>query len=136
MTDTMDKEARSRTMAKVKSKNTGPEMAVRRLLHRAGHRYRLHRPDLPGKPDLVFPKHRLALFIHGCFWHRHGCKRSTTPKSNAEYWAEKFRRNKERDHENREALEGLGWKHRVIWECEAQTGAKRISEEMLNLESS
>ena len=130
MTDTMDKEARSRTMAKVKSKNTGPEMAVRRLLHRAGHRYRLHRSDLPGKPDLVFPKHRLALFVHGCFWHRHGCKRSTTPKSNAEYWAEKFRRNKERDQKNRQALERLGWRHRVIWECEAQTGAERISEEL------
>lgn len=130
MTDSVDKLTRSKIMAKVKSKGTSPEMAVRRTLHRAGHRFRLHRADLPGNPDLLFSRQRIALFVHGCFWHWHGCKRSRMPSSNVEYWNAKIERNVNRDYQTRRELERLGWKWRVIWECDILTGVERISTEL------
>ena len=130
MPDNVTRTARSRIMAKVKSKDTGPELEVRRRLHRAGYRFRLHRADLPGSPDLLLPRFRVALFVHGCFWHWHGCKRSRMPKSNVEYWTAKIERNATRDRKTRGALERLGWKHRVIWECEVSAGVERLCDEL------
>jgi DNA mismatch endonuclease (patch repair protein) len=112
---------RSANMRAVRSKNTKPEMIVRRLVHRLGYRFRLHRRDLPGNPDLAFPGRRKVIFVHGCFWHRHnGCKRATLPQSNGAFWGEKLRRNVERDAEQLEALTERGWKPLVIWECQTQ----------------
>lgn len=110
---------RRRTMKAVKSRDTKPEMVVRRLVHRAGYRYRLHRPDLPGKPDLTFPRLKKIIFVHGCFWHKHDCKRGARePKENAEYWRRKVGRNKERDARQQEELRTMGWDVLVIWECQ------------------
>ncbi|MGH9513529.1 MAG: very short patch repair endonuclease [Terriglobales bacterium] len=109
---------RSEMMAAVRSKNTQPELLVRRLLHASGYRYRLHRSDLPGKPDLVLPSRRKIIFVHGCFWHHHGCVFSHIPKTNAHYWAPKLKRNQARDHEHIRALSAMGWKCLVLWECE------------------
>lgn len=109
-------------MRAVRSKNTSPEKRVRSVAHRLGLRFRLHRSDLPGSPDLVFPGKRTSLFVHGCFWHRHkNCARATTPKTNTEYWGRKFRDNMERDRRNRRELEENGWRVLVIWECETKT---------------
>jgi DNA mismatch endonuclease, patch repair protein len=120
-TDTVDPRKRSEIMAAVRQRDTTPELRVRSTLHRAGYRFRLHRRDLPGSPDVVLPKHRLVVFVHGCFWHRHpGCKKATTPKANAEFWAAKFRRNVERDAEAVAGLEVLGWRVLTIWECETR----------------
>lgn len=106
-------------MRNVKGKDTKPEMALRRMLHRSGYRYRLHRGDLPGKPDLVFPSRRKIILVHGCFWHRHsGCKKASIPKSNTEFWTAKFKRNLVRDAEVSEALAAQGWKVLVVWQCE------------------
>ena len=117
-------EQRSRTMRAVRSRDTGPEMIVRRFLHAAGLRYRLHDRRLPGVPDLVFPSRRIALFVHGCFWHRHpGCAAARLPKSRLEFWEPKLAGNVERDKRNRAALEAAGWKVLVIWECETRDGA-------------
>lgn len=108
-------------MARVRGKNTKPELAVRRWLHAAGFRFRLHRADLPGTPDIVLPRMRLALFVHGCFWHRHpGCKRATTPKSRRDFWETKLTGNVERDRRNDGELRTLGWAVAVIWECETR----------------
>ena len=122
MADHVDKATRSAIMSKVRSKNTGPEIAVRKALHRAGYRFRVHRSDLPGKPDLVFPRYHVALFVHGCFWHRHGCKRATMPASNVEHWVEKFRRTTERDRLAFQKLERSGWTTAIIWECKMEAG--------------
>lgn len=117
--DPFDKTKRSAVMRRVKGKDTRPEMQVRRLLHAAGYRYRLHRRDLPGTPDLAFPGRRKAIFVHGCFWHGHDCRRGARqPKTNAEYWRAKIARNRERDAQNRAALAGLGWGSLTVWECE------------------
>ncbi|MGQ0589831.1 MAG: very short patch repair endonuclease [Sphingosinicella sp.] len=116
--DTRSREQRSRIMASVGTKDTGPELAVRKLLHRLGYRYRLHRKDLPGRPDIVFPGRRLALFVHGCFWHGHDCPKGRLPKSRPEYWAPKIARNLERDAENRRDLGALGWRSATLWQCE------------------
>ena len=105
-------------MQAVKSKNTGPELAVRRLAHRMGYRFRLHRKDLPGKPDLVFSSRRKVIFVHGCFWHAHGCKCARVPKSNVDYWKPKLERNQERDSMQQYRLHERGWEVLVIWECE------------------
>jgi DNA mismatch endonuclease (patch repair protein) len=108
-------------MGKVKCSDTKPELAVRRLLHALGFRYRLHRRDLPGRPDIVLPKYRTALFIHGCFWHRHlGCRGTTTPKTRAEFWNSKFEANVARDQKAELALAAAGWKVAVVWECETK----------------
>lgn len=109
-------------MAAIKGKDTGPEMLVRRMLHRGGYRYRLHRRDLPGRPDIVFPGRRAVVFVHGCFWHQHKAKecRARPPKSNLDYWLPKLQRNVERDAKNMEALAAAGWRVLVVWECEVR----------------
>jgi DNA mismatch endonuclease (patch repair protein) len=110
---------RSKTMRAVKSKNTKPELKVRRLVHAMGYRFRLHRKDLPGSPDLVFARRRAVIFVHGCFWHGHTCKRGARqPKDNAEYWQTKITRNKDRDLRVKGELEAVGWRCLVLWECE------------------
>lgn len=118
---------RSENMRRIRGKDTKPEMTLRRLVHGLGYRYRLHRANLPGKPDLVFPARRKVIFVHGCFWHSHGCKLSHCPKSNLEYWGPKLERNKARDEESRAALEGAGWGVLVVWECELHEPAKLIT---------
>jgi len=110
---------RSRIMRAVKSKDTKPERLVRSLLHQRGYRYRLHRADLPGRPDLAFPARKKVVFVNGCYWHGHDCRRGARqPKANAEYWREKISRNRERDAANMDALNRLGWSAIVVWECE------------------
>ena len=115
--DTVDKETRSRIMASVGQKNTGPETSLRVALHRAGLRYRLHDRRLPGTPDLVFPKYRAVIFVHGCYWHSHGCYKSTVPKTRQAFWVKKFKANKERDERKLRQLHELGWRVMVVWEC-------------------
>lgn len=106
-------------MAQVKGRDTRPEKVVRSLLHSMGYRFRLQKKDLPGKPDIVLPRFRTAVFVHGCFWHRHpGCKRASMPAVNAEYWRRKFERNMARDAANKAALEKQAWRVLVVWECE------------------
>ncbi|RVA06534.1 very short patch repair endonuclease [Mesorhizobium sp. M7A.F.Ca.US.001.02.1.1] len=110
---------RSAMMGRIKGKDTKPEMAVRKLAHAMGYRFRLHRRDLPGKPDLVFPSRNTVIFVHGCFWHRHeGCKCCYSPKSNVEFWQGKFNHNIARDERVLGELQDLGWKVAVVWECE------------------
>src|SRR5262245_38638615 len=112
---------RSALMARVRGKNTRPEIIVRRALYAMGERFRLHRADLPGRPDIVLPRHHLVIFVHGCFWHRHpGCRLSSTPKIRADFWSKKFAANVERDGRNRTALENAGWRTATIWECETR----------------
>lgn len=119
--DIVSRERRSAMMAAIASRNTMPELAVRRAAHRLGLRFRLHRRDLPGSPDLVFPGRRTALFVHGCYWHRHnGCKYAYTPKSNVEFWLNKLQTNVARDIRTKQELEDGGWNVVVIWECETK----------------
>ncbi|MES2340684.1 MAG: DNA mismatch endonuclease Vsr [Pseudomonadota bacterium] len=119
MTDVYGPEKRSAVMRAVKGKGTTPEMKVRRALTALGARYRLHRKDLPGKPDIVLPGRRLAIFVHGCFWHGHDCARGArVPKANRDYWVAKVARNRARDTASRDALLALGWRVETIWECE------------------
>jgi len=114
-----DPETRSRTMRAIKGKDTTPELTVRRLVHAMGYRYRLHRNDLPGKPDLVFSRLRKIVFVHGCFWHGHDCARGARmPKANATYWQSKISRNSLRDAAHIAALQSAGWQTAVVWECE------------------
>jgi len=127
--DTVTAEKRSAIMRTVKAENTKPEIAVRKLAHRLGYRFRLHRKDLPGKPDLVFPKYKTALFVHGCFWHWHGCKRSRMPATNTEYWEQKINKNMKRDQRVRRQLRKIGWRTLVVWECqigESEKIARRL----------
>lgn len=121
MADTVSSETRSRNMAAVKSKGTTPEMRVRRLIHGLGYRYRLHRRDLPGNPDIVFgPRHKV-IFVHGCFWHRHRCRKGRSmPTSNVNFWRKKLEGNKRRDANIRRKLRRVGWSVLVIWECETK----------------
>ncbi len=117
--DIYTREKRSEVMSKVRGKNTTPERKVRSLLHSLGYRFRLHRKDLPGKPDIVLPKYKAVIFVHGCFWHGHTCsKGEKLPKSNADFWGKKIHDNISRDKKNIEALEALGWKVFVVWECQ------------------
>ena len=121
MTDIVDRRRRSEMMAGIRGRDSAPERAVRRIAHRMGLRFRLYRKDLPGRPDLVFPKHRLAVFVHGCFWHRHeGCRYASTPKSRIAFWTEKFAANVARDARQEAALRALGWRAVVIWGCETR----------------
>ena len=114
-------EQRSRNMSAIKSKNTKPEIAVRKLLHSMGYRFRLHRKDLPGSPDIVLPKYKKAIFVHGCFWHRHeNCKYASTPNTRKEFWEKKFQANVKRDLEIQEKIKNLGWQSVIIWECETK----------------
>lgn len=111
-------------MQSVKTKNTGPERLVRRLLYAAGYRYRLHVARLPGKPDLVFPGRRKVIFIHGCFWHSHGCSKGRPPKSKLDYWGPKLEANRARDAAQRKRLEEEGWSVLTVWQCETRNVAK------------
>lgn len=118
MADRFTPEERSRIMAKVKGRDTKPEILVRRILHRLGYRFRLYRKDLPGKPDIVLPRHRKIIFVHGCFWHGHDCKRGARPETNADFWNAKIKGNMERDARNTEELKRLGWDVLTLWVCE------------------
>ena len=121
MTDIFDRKKRSEIMSRVRGRDTEPEMIVRKIAHGLGFRFRLHRRDLPGSPDLVFPKHRAVIMVHGCFWHRHpGCKYASSPKTRVRFWEDKFEGNVVRDRRNEGALEELGWRVMVIWECETR----------------
>ena len=111
--------SRSKNMSAIKSKNTKPEVEVRKLLHSMGFRFRLHKKDLPGSPDIVLPKYKTVIFVHGCFWHRHqNCKYASNPKTRVDFWNKKFNDNIERDNKNQEKLKSLGWESKIIWECE------------------
>jgi DNA mismatch endonuclease (patch repair protein) len=124
--DVVDQATRSRMMSGIRGRDTKPELIVRSFLHRAGLRFRLH-AKLPGKPDLVLAKHRTAVFVHGCFWHRHeGCRFATTPKTSAAFWRDKFAANVRRDTRVQQQLEELGWRVLVIWEC--QQGERELGE--------
>ncbi len=124
---------RSYNMSRIRDKNTRPEEVVRKLLWSHGYRYRLHRKDLPGKPDIVFPGRKKALFIHGCFWHRHDCRYFKWPKSNAEFWEKKISENVTRDNRNFDLLAQTGWRHLIVWECE--TKAKCLDDVLYKIES-
>lgn len=125
MADVVDKSTRSRMMSGIRGKNTKPERVIRSVLHSAGLRYRVHVSELPGKPDLVFPKYKAVIMVHGCFWHRHsGCWWSTTPSSNIEFWTAKFTQNVQRDTQNILDLRKLGWRIAVVWECSLRLSPK------------
>ena len=125
MTDFLSPAERSERMSRIRDKDTQPELALRKVLHRLGLRYRLHGAGLPGKPDLVFPRYKTVVFVHGCFWHRHaGCKIASTPKSNMSFWLEKFEKNIARDARVAAQLEAKGWKVLVVWECELASKEK------------
>jgi DNA mismatch endonuclease, patch repair protein len=132
--DRLSKQHRSWNMSRIRGRDTKPEMAVRSLLHRMGFRFRLHVEDLPGRPDILLPKHQAAVFVHGCFWHRHkGCRFAYLPKSRTAFWTQKFKENVERDRNTHAALSRLGWNVIVVWECELrdeETLAERLESEL------
>jgi DNA mismatch endonuclease (patch repair protein) len=131
MADTLSKAERSERMSRIRGKDTKPELALRSAMHRLGFRFRLHGASLPGRPDLVFPIYRTAVFVHGCFWHRHqGCKVATVPKSNTPFWTAKFSRTVERDGRTAKALEDMGWRVVTVWECDLRSkeNAERTAE--------
>lgn len=134
MADRISETHRSWNMSRIRGRDTSPEIAVRSLLHQLGYRFRLHRRNLPGTPDIVLPKYKAVVLVHGCFWHRHeGCHYAYTPKSRIEFWQEKFRRNVERDRRQLEALRELGWKVITVWECELREPdkvAQRLTREL------
>ena len=133
MTDSLTAERRSWNMSRIRSRDTGPERALRSMLHRAGFRFRLHDHSLPGTPDIVMKKHRAAILVHGCYWHRHdGCKNTTTPSTRTEFWQAKFDANVARDQRNLKALTGLGWKHIVVWECDLKKRPDRVMADIKN----
>jgi DNA mismatch endonuclease (patch repair protein) len=122
MTDIVSRAKRSEMMSRIRNRDTRPELAVRSLLHRMGYRFRLHRRDLPGRPDMILPKRQIAIFVHGCFWHRHrGCKLAHMPKTQKRFWRKKFESNVKRDRRVKRELRKLGWQVVVVWECEAGT---------------
>lgn len=129
MIDIVDPATRSRMMAAIKGKDTRPEVALRKALHALGLRFRLHNKRLPGRPDIVLPKWKTAIFVHGCFWHRHpGCRYATSPATRAEFWTEKFAANVARDQRVQDALSGSGWRVRLVWECELRSnGAAEVA---------
>jgi DNA mismatch endonuclease (patch repair protein) len=121
--DSLTPQQRSSRMAAIRQKNTAPEVRLRRLLHAAGYRFRLHRRDLPGTPDIVFPARCKAIFVNGCFWHGHDCRAGRAPATNQAYWSEKITSNKRRDRLKTSALEDLGWQVLIVWECELKVSA-------------
>lgn len=130
--DTLSPEKRSEVMSHIRSKDTKPEMVVRRHLHALGFRFRLHSHKLPGHPDIVLPKWHTVVFVNGCFWHRHkGCKTATMPKSNVEFWQAKFDRNVARDKKEHAALEAAGWHVIVLWECEVKKRLETLPREIM-----
>ena len=130
MSDSLSSEVRSRIMSAIRSRNTRPELYVRKRLWSEGFRYRLHVRDLPGTPDLVLPKYRLIIFVHGCFWHQHGCPGTKRPSSNTEYWNLKLDRNVARDALHRSRLEELGWTVATLWECDLEISTERLLAEL------
>lgn len=121
MTDIVDSQKRSEMMSRIRDRDTKPELVVRQIAHRLGFRFRLHRKDLPGCPDIVFPRYRAVIQVHGCFWHRHPhCRYAYTPKTRVRFWQDKFESNVVRDRRNETALKELGWRVLVIWECETR----------------
>lgn len=133
--DRVSKRTRSAIMRSVGTKNTGPELTLRRLLHAMGFRYSLHRRDLPGSPDIVFPKLRTAVFVHGCYWHGHDCRWGRLPKSRLHYWSTKIVGNQARDKRNRAALRRSGWRSIVVWQCELREPERAIPRVIQFLES-
>ena len=133
MADDLSPEVRRRTMRRIRSADTTPELVVRRFLFRNGFRFRKNVKTMPGKPDIVLPKYRTVIFVHGCFWHQHpGCRRAVLPKSREDYWLAKLKRNAERDAEVRAELEAPGWRVLVVWECELKP-AGRAEERLCRL---
>ncbi len=131
MVDTISRERRSWNMSRIKGRNTGPELRLRSLLHRAGFRFRIHAKHLPGKPDIILPKYRTVIFVHGCFWHRHeGCRNATVPSTRPEFWNEKFALNVARDARARALLEAAGWSVITVWECELKADPDGIVERL------
>lgn len=129
MVDVVSPEVRSRMMAGIGGRSTCPEIAIRRAMHARGFRFRLHRKELPGTPDLVFPRYRAAVFVHGCFWHRHpGCRHASTPSTRADFWQKKFETNVLRDHRVESALLDEGWRVAIIWECSLRKGAADVAD--------
>jgi DNA mismatch endonuclease, patch repair protein len=128
--DRVAPETRSRNMSRVKNRGTGPEMVVRRALHARGFRYRLHRKELPGRPDVILPRYRVAVLVHGCFWHGHDCARGKRPASNREFWTAKLDGNLERDRRTEAGLRELGWNVWVIWECGLEGGVAALLAEL------
>ncbi|HEU0142199.1 MAG TPA: very short patch repair endonuclease [Bryobacteraceae bacterium] len=124
--DTLSQLQRSRLMRSVNTRNTGIEMRVRSVLHAAGFRFSLHKKSLPGTPDILLPRHRVAVFVHGCFWHGHDCSRGKRPSTNVAFWQEKLDRNIERDQQDRNALKRLGWRVYVVWGCDIEGNTKRL----------
>ena len=133
MTDVHNAATRSRNMAAIKGKDTRPEMIVRRGLHKAGFRYRLHAAELPGKPDLIFPKYKAVIFIQGCFWHQHQCAMFHWPKSRTEWWVKKISANRAYDEAVQDKLRELGWRVLLVWECALKGKAKYNSEQWIEL---
>ena len=131
MADVHNPEQRSLNMSRIKGRDTKPEIRLRSLLHRAGFRFRLHANKLPGRPDIVMPKHRAVIFVNGCFWHRHkGCRFTTTPATRPEFWHNKFEGTIERDERNRELLEKAGWRVITVWECDLKSFPDRTLNEI------
>lgn len=124
MADITNAANRSRMMSGIRGRDTQPELSVRRALHKLGLRFRLHKKDLPGKPDLVFPKYNTIVFVHGCFWHQHGCSNSRMPKTKPEFWVPKLQANRERDERTQDALIALGWRLAIVWECSVRRAEK------------
>lgn len=132
MVDPLSTDARSRLMARVGSRDTLPELKVRSLLHRLGYRFRLHRKTLPGTPDIVLPSRGVVVFVHGCFWHAHSCRKGTLPKSRVEFWVLKIGKNQKRDRRNRRELQALGWRVVAVWECELRN-MERLERKLLRI---
>jgi DNA mismatch endonuclease (patch repair protein) len=124
LVDSLSVEDRSERMSRIRGSDTRPELIVRRYLHASGFRFRLHARDLPGKPDLVLPRHHVAVFVHGCFWHCHCCQRGRIPGTRSDFWSQKFESNKKRDTRNANALRRLGWRVMTVWECSLSSQAK------------
>lgn len=133
ITDTLSAERRSWNMSRIGSRNTAPEIRMRSLLHRAGFRFRLHAPDLPGKPDIVLRRYKAVVFVHGCFWHRHGgCRKATTPSTRPDFWQSKFNATIERDRRKTSELNAMGWRVLTVWECELEKNPDQVIETVRN----
>jgi DNA mismatch endonuclease (patch repair protein) len=126
MPDKISAQQRSRIMSRVRTRGTAPELAVRKALFAAGFRYRLHPKSLPGRPDIVLPRYRVAVFVNGCFWHGHSCRRGARPQSHVNFWSEKIARNMARDHAALAAIKAAGWKPKVIWQCKLDAGVGQL----------
>jgi DNA mismatch endonuclease (patch repair protein) len=134
--DIWSEKKRSEVMSKIRSKNTKPEKILRSVLHKRGLRFRIHRKDLPGKPDIVFPTQRLAIFVNGCFWHYHkNCKEGRIPSSNSKYWKEKLEKNVLKDKKNTADLIGMGWKVLIVWECEIEQYLENAVKRIITLKA-